>query len=203
MRKELDLERMLEKEEQQKEDEEMVELVQQVEIEKKKDECLIKAIKQKEMEDQFNLARSQTETRIEQLKQEAKQQIIIKRNELKSKILLMRKKQQRKKNMLKQKVLSLRTQMAMDLQKLTKEGSLEICKVSNKDKDKIKNYCSLNFDDDYYKLNECIQPESFCYMCCENEFGEVHIGKRDQCYNMCDEKEKVNTEIGTWKWDTV
>ena len=58
MRKELDLERMLEKEEQQKEDEEMVELVQQVEIEKKKDECLIKAIKQKEMEDQFNLARS-------------------------------------------------------------------------------------------------------------------------------------------------
>ena len=92
MRKELDLERMLEKEEQQKEDEEMVELVQQVEIEKKKDECLIKAIKQKEMEDQFNLARSQTETRIEQLKQEAKQQIIIKRNELKSKILLMRKK---------------------------------------------------------------------------------------------------------------
>ena len=173
-----------------------------IEIEKKKDECLIKAIKQKEMEDQFNLARSETERKIEQLKHEAKAQIIIKRNELKSKILLMRKKQQRKKNMLKQKVLSLRTQMAMDLQKLTKEGSLAQCKISNLAKDKMKSYCEINFYDDYYKLNECVQPESFCYMCCENEFGEVHIGKRDECYNMCDGSEKIKIESGSWKWDS-
>jgi len=201
VKKELKLERLLEKEEKEKEDEEMTELEKQVENEKKKDECLIKAIKQKEVEDQANLARSETERKIEELKKEAKKEIIIKRNELRKKIILMRKKQQRKKNMLKQKVLTIRTQMAMNIQRLTRDGSKEKCKIKKDNVIKIKGYCIANFAEDYFKLNECLEPESFCYICCENEFGEAHITKRDNCYNMCDSIDVINKhEKGSWQW---
>jgi len=190
VKKELSLERLLEKEENEKEETEMKELEKQVENEKKKDECLRKAIKQKELEDQHNLARSETEKKIQKLKEEAKREIIRKRNELRQKILLMRKKQQRKKNLLKAKVLTMRSKMAMDLQKLTREGSKSRCKIKGNESAQINAYCHANFVDDYYKLVECQQPENFCYMCCENEFGEVHLSKREGCYNMCDDLDR-------------
>jgi len=205
VKKEMQLERMLEKEEKEKEAIETKELVQQITQEKKKKDCLIKVIKEREMEDQLNLAKEQSEAQINELKEEAKKEITIKRNEMKTKILNMRKKNERKKNMLRQKLMSVRTEIADSLQLASKKGSKQICEVTKGDQEKINIYCEGSFPDDFYKLNDCKDQASFCYVCCENEFGAMFVGERDDCYNMCDkkpiEKPRAEEHHGVWQWD--
>jgi len=54
-------------------------------LKKRKDDCLNNIIKQKELEDQFNLAKEETEKEIENLKDDAKKDIQIKRSNMKQK----------------------------------------------------------------------------------------------------------------------
>jgi len=107
---------------------------------------------------------------------------------IKEKLMAMRRKNERKKNVLKQKLLQVRSEMAENIQKATKKGSRETCRISRRNKDKINFYCDNNFSNRYSELLDCKEPSSFCYICCENEFGDVYIAERDQCYTMCDKK---------------
>jgi len=204
VQKELDLEDLLEKEEKQKENDEIEIITKKLETEQSKDECLNKMIKQKELEDQFNLSKAESEKQIEQLKQEAKQEIIVKRNQLKTKILNLRKKNERKKNMLMQKLMKTRTVMAEKMQKATKLGSQLTCETAKDNQEKIDSYCENNFFDNFYKLVDCKDKSNFCYACCENEFGDVHMAERDMCYDMCDGKQKDIIKPpktkGAWVW---
>jgi hypothetical protein len=188
--KESKLEELLEKEEQDREDEEQRELEKQLLEEKKKDECLMKSIKQKEFEEQYNLTKVNAKDQIEKLKEEAKKQIIIKRQQIKDKISAMKKRAERKKASLKAQIMTIRTKTAGKLQKLTKVGDASKCFVPNTNNGehikKVEDYCTGSFIDNYLKLSECRAPESYCYVCCENEFGEVHILERDKCYKKCD-----------------
>ena len=203
VKKEIQLEKMLEKEEKEKEDMETKELLLQIEIEKKKNNCLANVIKQKEIEDQFNLAKQENDIEVKQLKDEASRQIIIKRNDMKEKILSMRRKNERKKNMLKQKLITVRSEIAENLQVVSKSGSKGICKDSKDDVTKINDYCENNFFDNYNNLVDCKDKSSFCYVCCENEFGAIHVGERDDCYNMCDSQITPLDlkDNGRWHWD--
>ena len=45
----------------------------------------------------------------------------------------------------------------------------------------VEDYCNTNFSDDMIKFQECKCTESFCAVCCENEFGELHTVERDLC----------------------
>jgi len=203
VRKELQLEEKLTREEKEREDIETRELAQQVEIEKKKNECLVKVLKQKEIEDQFNLAKEETEKQIENIKQEAKKEIILKRNTMKQKIIAMRKKNERKKNLLKQQLMSVRTEMADNLQTATKQGSQANCEAAKGDSTKINAYCENNFYDNFSKMADCKDVNSFCYVCCENEFGDVFVAERNSCYTMCDAKPAeaaAPKEAGRWQW---
>ena len=203
VQKELQLEKMLVKEEKEKEDNETKELFEQIAIEKKKNDCLANVIKQKEIEDQFNLAKEENAIEVKQLKEEATRQIVVKRNDMRAKIISMRKKNERKKNMLKQKLVSVRTEISDNLQVVSKEGSKAVCQISKDEITKINDYCENNFFDDYNKLCDCKDKSSFCYVCCENEFGAIHVGKRDSCYNMCDRRitSPVDSkENGRWQW---
>jgi len=191
VKKELFLEEKIEREEKEREEMETIELQKQVEIEKKKNECLNNIIKQKEIEDQFNLAKEETEKEIENLKTEAKKDIQIKRFSMKQKILTMRKKNERKKNKLKQELMTVRTEMVDKIGKITKQGSDAICETTKNDITKINYYCENNFFDNYYKLSDCKDKDNFCYICCENEFGDVYIAERDKCYNICEAKPKA------------
>jgi len=67
VKKELMLEEKIEREEKEREEMETLELQKQVEFEKRKDDCLNNIIKQKEFEDQFNLAKEETEKEIEKI----------------------------------------------------------------------------------------------------------------------------------------
>jgi len=201
VQKELQLEEMLEKEEKAREALEIEEINGEIIKEQKKKECLLNMIKERQLEDQYNLGKQESEKQVMELKEEAKKEIIIKRNKMKTKILNMRKKNERKKNMLKQKLMSVRTEMSQSVTKATKMGTKAICENSKNDQAKINAYCENNFFDNYYKLLDCKDKDGFCYSCCENEFGDIHVAERDDCYNMCDGKKKSKKgKRGNWIW---
>lgn len=204
MKKELSIDGLLQKEELEREEAETRELKIQLETEKKKDECLMKSIKEKEMEDQFNMNKVQQEKEMNELKEQAKQQILLKRKQVKMRILQMRKRAERRKKLYQDQIQSLRIQVAGELNKVSKEGNMDFCfKPSNSDEDKKKvlKYCKNSFmDASPVKFNECLAEESYCFVCCENEYGNMHIKKREVCYDKCEEVPKKNENSGAWQW---
>jgi hypothetical protein len=188
--KESKLEELLEKEEEEREDEETKELEKQIEQEKQKNEFLMKSIKEKELEEQYNLNKLKVVQHIEKLKEEAKRQIILKRQAIKLRIEAMKKRAERKKAALKSQILSIRNKTADNLQKLIRAGDASLCyKHDMSDSEhlsKVENYCAKNFFDNYEKLVECKGADTFCYICCENEFGEVKLVDRERCYKNCE-----------------
>jgi hypothetical protein len=185
LEKEVKMEDLLEKEEEDKEDTETRFLENQIEEEKKREECIAKAIKEKELENQMNVAKSKAEQEIKHIQEQTKKQIAMKRLEIKKKIMEMRKKQQRKKSALKSEIMHIRTTIANKLNKLNKNGNGDRCKNSLTSQERT-NYCQQNFADSYVKYDDCMGESSFCYVCCENEFGDFHVAERDKCYANCD-----------------
>jgi len=51
---------------------------------------------------------------------------------------------------------------------------------------------------DYIKNMNCKEKDSFCYTCCENEFGDMYMKDREKCYKMCDNKGKTKIKK-RWK----
>jgi len=182
LEKEMRLEDLLEKEEESKEEEENKVLEQQIMSEKKKEDCLMKAIKEKEIENQYNIAKNQADRAIEQITKQTQIQIVEQRKNIAKKITEMRQKQKRKKAQLKNEILTIRTQIAERLQKYNRAGNESACTTKTNKAD----YCAANFSDNYIKYGECNSDDTFCYVCCENEFGELHILNRDKCYTTCD-----------------
>jgi hypothetical protein len=190
--KEQRLEDLLEKEEESREGDETTLLQQQINSEKRKEECLMKAIKEKEIENQYNIAKSQAEHAIQKITKETKKQITQQRENITKKIIEMRNRQKRKKAQLRSEVMTIRTQIAARLQTINKMGSTKTCISSLKSENDREKYCSEHFADNYIKFADCINKSSFCYVCCESEFGDLHVVNRDQCYTACDDETKEN-----------
>ncbi len=57
---------------------------------------------------------------------------------------------------------------------------------------KIEEYCQVNFPDNNGKFMDCKNPDSFCFVCCEAEFGEMHIPDREKCYKEVCENDATN-----------
>jgi hypothetical protein len=101
---------------------------------------------------------------------------------------------------------ALRSKMAADVEKANKIGDIKKCKKGKIDKDYRSSYCDKVFIDDFVRNGDC-KSENFCYSCCEHEFGNMHIDKRETCYNMCDaSKKKIKKKAikrnnpGLWNW---
>ena len=123
---------------------------------------------------------------------------------MKAKILSMRKKNERKKNLLKQQLMSVRTEMASNLESATQQGSKALCEAAKGDQTKVNVYCENNFFDNYSKLADCKDLSSFCYVCCENEYGDIFVSERELCYSICDKKEEgpaTPSGEGRWHWE--
>jgi len=202
IQKELKLEELLEKEEAERESAEERELRAQIEKEKRKDDCLIKSIKEKELEDQHNVNKANQENEIHQLQEEAKQEILAKRAQIRAKLAQMRKRAARKKKLLNGEIQSLRSQVADQLGNDSKEGNANNCYKPTKENDNdIHKYCSKNYMDNPQKYVECIAKDTFCYVCCETEFGSMHVKARDNCYDKCEDKKPGAFKVGgRWQW---
>jgi hypothetical protein len=183
--KEVKLEELIEREEEAKEDSETQVLETEIQAEKKKAECLNKVIKEKEMENQLNVSKARAEESIHKIQEQTKKEIAKKRLEIKKRIQEMRKKQERKKATLKGEIMSIRTTIAKKINKLSKNGNADNCLTSQTDIHR-QSYCGANFVDSYIKYQDCLTEANFCYVCCENEFGDFHISERDKCYASCD-----------------
>ncbi len=200
MQKESKLEELLEKEEKLREMEEQKELENQLKIEETKKEVIKKSIREKELEDQFNISKENAEMAIVKIKEEAKKTILHRREEIRNKINKMRLKAERKKLQIKTRILSMRTETAQQIQNYSKNGNMMRCfnpnKNENRDSEKdpennslarrldyIEIFCTGYFSNNISKFIECKNPNSFCFVCCETEFGQLHLKERDKCYN--------------------
>lgn len=205
MKKELAIDGLLQKEELEREEQEARELQVQLEKEKQKDECLIKSIKEKELEDQFNLTKAEQEKELNVLREQAKQQILRKRQQVKAKIMTMRKRAERKKQLLNGEIQSLRTQVASKINRESREGNMNYCfKPLGTEEHKVRmaKYCKDNFaEESPIKYNECLGENTFCYVCCETEFGNMHLEQREKCYDRCEtEPKETLKKKGSWQW---
>ena len=182
--KEKHLEDMLIKEEAEREEEELKEIQLQLENEKKKKDCMKKAIQEKQLESEAQLSTSEAERSIEQLKKQVQLTIQKQRNEVQEKIKRMRQINNRKRQHLLQEIQLIRTETAGHVNKATRKGDMSTCKAIVDIRDqgikqgKINEYCSLNLIN---FIPDC--TTNFCYSCCENEFGDIYISERNQCYN--------------------
>jgi len=198
IQKEMSLEDMIQQEEEEKEQENERELTLQIDEEKEKEACLLKQIKEKELEDQYNIKKKQNELELQNLKKEATNQVIIKRSQLKKKVMDMRKRAQRRAMRLKAQLQSVRLQMNKDMNVLYKDGDMNRCRVALKNKTNRDDYCGMNFPDNFIKYTDCKEDDDFCYFCCETEYGDMHMEKRQECFDaLCNKQETLR---GKWLW---
>ena len=199
VQKEMTLEEMVKKEEEEREDLVEKELMAKLDEEKEKQNCLVKKIQEKELEDQYNLKSQEAAAEIKRISDLAQKQVIIKRSQMKSDVLKMRKTAQRKKAALTAELQAVRIQMSKSMSKVYKEGDKTKCKTVKSKTDK-ETYCGFNFPDDYVRYNDCLEEEDFCSFCCETEFGDMHMDKRQDCYDTICAAAKKMDEDGRWLW---
>ena len=201
--KELDIENMLKEEEKQKEVDDINLLKKKLETESEKLKCIKENIQEKEIDNDFIAQQHQVDSDIVQIKQEFSSKILKKREKLKNLLDKMRKKSKMDKKKLESEIKTLRNKIAEDLLTIQKNGSIEFCREGKVNLDKRVAYCDKNFVDDFINNGECKKDEEFCYLCCETEFGNSFMNKREACFTMCDLKEEVkeNEKIGDhWAW---
>jgi hypothetical protein len=143
----------------------------------------------------------ETQKEVEQIKENAMKEVIAKRNKLKDKISEMRKKAKRKSVKLKQALLNMRMNMAREMTDVYKDGDQGKCLSAMKDNQVRLNYCTANFND-IIKFSQCKDDDDFCQLCCENEYGEMHMDHRNRCIKQVCENFVVSQDKskGSWVW---
>jgi len=66
----------------------------------------------------------------------------------------------------------------------------------------MNSYCDANIINDYQRNTDCKNTQTYCYICCETEYGLVNYNDRMGCYDKCDAKPPDHTEDprGDWIW---
>lgn len=108
------------------------------------------------------------------------------REDLKSRLLAKKKDEARKRELIQNKIDNLKKDISKDLIRASKKGDYEECDPE-RPLHQIINYCKVNYENDSYKMAECAKNDNFCYMCCEGEYGELHLELRNNCYTKCND----------------
>jgi len=200
MKREFDIEKMLQQELQLKAELEAKKLLALKKREEKKKECLEKALKDRDSQNKRLMDNKHKQSELNAIKENAKKEVQNQRNKLREKLNNIRKKFKRRKRLIEQDINVIRAQMAKNLMNAHKKGDMMVCKKAYGNKNLIETYCNRNIVEDYTKNIECRSDSSFCYVCCENEFGNLVMEKRDICYKMCDQLLKNSMNTGDFLW---
>jgi hypothetical protein len=211
IQKELDLEQLIKKEEQECEAREEKDLQIAMDQEKKKSEYLLQAIKEKKLENQFNQQAKQYENEVEGIKQTAAQEVQNRRNKFKEMIAKMRLESQNRRNQIKQQILTMKYQVTESFTDANKKGDKNTCLNVIKNPSDIKLYCIAKYSKgDTGNLNKCNTKEEFCNMCCNAEFGDFYDNLRQECKEqICNNPSNAIKDInsttgsadkGAWVW---
>jgi len=200
IRKEFNLEELIEKDEAEREKEEEEKIRIEIDKEKEKRECLLKSIKEKERENQYNLMKNIAAEELNDEKDQAKQDIIKKRSLLNSKIQEMRRKSERKLRKLRQELKGVKNRIMDDANEANYSGNYDCSKNDHRHL-----YCRAKFTIDPVKYGECLRStqsnETWCKLCCQSENGSIHADKREECEKKCiNDQDKVKVEIAARKW---
>jgi len=199
IRKELKLEKLVKNEEKIKEKAKIHELMVLKKKEEKKKDCLLKALKNREDDNKKGRTTKEAELEIARIKNEAKKDVAAERLNLRKKLAEIKKVGKRRRRMLEQQIQLIRSTMAKNLLDANKNGDMKLCKNGSKDPVKAKAYCNSNFVDNFKTNSECKEMDRFCPICCENEFGNLFMNKREECYKICDDIVKDELK-GDWIW---
>ena len=200
--KELDIEKMLEKEELLKEEQEDEILDYQVNLEKKKEDCILKAIKEREKENQFNLRQENKSEELNNLHSIAKKQILIRRDYLRKKLENLRNRANKKHEIKNRQIMSIRMEVANELAKSYKKGMISNCLKAVKSNEDWEAYCKISFQTSVNEMSSCFKEEQNkkCETCCEIEFGDLYIIDRKKCTDMVCVVPLTNDNPGRWIW---
>jgi hypothetical protein len=197
--KEFDIEKLMEKEEREKELLEEDGMALELEKEKEKRDCLLKRIKQKEIENQYNLVRENDQKSLDEDKKEAQRLITIKRARMTAKLQQARERAERRKRKLENEIKTVRYEISEDVHNAYKKSHYE-CKFIPND---LK-YCKSRNPTDPTEYGKCQEKskdkESFCDYCCSKEIGSMYIDTRQICLDKCLGIEGVDSNNYPQKW---
>jgi hypothetical protein len=186
MEKELKVENMIEKEEEERQKQQEETFKKDYEKIKAQKELINQALEQKKKQADLYSHKLLVKKKIKQISEQVKREVMRQREDMKLRILAKQKDLERKKELIQNKIQDVKEGISKELIKASKNGNAEECDPERPNEQIIK-YCRVNFDTDYKKMNQCVQGDNFCYMCCESEFGDLHLEGRSNCYNKCDD----------------
>jgi len=177
MSKEAKYEALAEKEELDREILEEFEARKRLEELKSKNECLDRDSRRAAASSRAGLQESGNISMINEMKGNIKNMILNQRAQASKKLEMMKKLAGRKKRAADDEIQALRIQMAKTAMAASKLGDISKCDPKNPTE--LKNtYCNREFDDDPNLNQDCKDPESYCFICCENEAGVKHVQER-------------------------
>jgi len=186
LEKERTYEERLEQEELLRERKEDEVIKKEYQCEEMKKTNLLKAlIINRDAENQNKLKLKEKLTEIEN---ELKLKLVTNRNNTMRKINLLRLSHERKKNKLRMQISEMRKTLNQSVLEAERIGDSTNC-INSLLNLTFTQYCSLNFTKDPETLTQCKVKDNFCYICCENEFGEMHKDERENCLESC---QKIN-----------
>lgn len=180
--KEKKFEDRLEKEELMREKEEDEEMKNEYMIEEKKKSCILKALLEQN-EDQAK-KENDVKEKISEIENELKEKLVVSRKRAINKLKLLKLAHDRKKLKYRGQIQDIRRALTHTMITAEKMGTEEHC-VLAVENSKIKEYCEFAYADDPMSLTDCKKQENFCFICCENEFGDMHQDERELCNTNC------------------
>lgn len=123
---------------------------------------------------------------IKQINEEFSKKILQKRNQFKEYLAKLKQMNELEKSKVESEIKTVRQKITQSLLKTQKVGDIENCKVGKYDEEKRIIYCDKAFADDYLSNQSCKQKTEFCYICCDEEFGQARLTNRENCFNECD-----------------
>jgi len=131
-----------------------------------------------------------TASEINQVKTEAKLMILNNRSTESSRIEHLRSRSRKYLRNKKHSIETIRIEMAEEMKSAEHIGNTGLCTPAN-DKAVRETYCTTHYIDDYEILSACRDFSTFCYMCCDNEFGDLIVDEKTACFAMCDNEYKT------------
>lgn len=130
--------------------------------------------------------------KIKKITLQVKEQIEKNREELKERMKNKKKEIDQKTASYHKQINELKQKISLKMYQANKIGNVQKCNP-NKSIIEIESYCSDNFfnstihEDEEELIKECLDKNKYCYVCCDNEFGEFHLEKRTNCHSSCDD----------------
>jgi hypothetical protein len=144
----------------------------------------------------------QSKVKIDSIQKDLSLRIILQRKKLLHRLNLIKLLHERKRSQMRQNIMNIRRSSNEESLNKNKIGNEENCILYIGNEIKMRNYCTVSYHNDAESMIECKKNESFCSLCCDYEFGEFHLDKRDQCLNKCDQKnEEINYNMNDKKFD--